>query len=162
MRKCTSLLIVLAFVQHLSAQVIISGKVKDNRGRPLPAASVSVKNTYDGTISDSSGNYSFSTTEKGEQTLITTNVGYRTVEQTITIDNAPLNIDISLKEELSELKAVIVCCGRYETRRHGTQFTGCCHRWRRQRRHHQRRQNIAGRTAGGRAGGPFRARRRRI
>ena len=113
MRKCTSLLIVLAFVQHLSAQVIISGKVKDNRGRPLPAASVSVKNTYDGTISDSSGNYSFSTTEKGEQTLITTNVGYRTVEQTITIDNAPLNIDISLKEELSELKAVTVIAGSF-------------------------------------------------
>ena len=49
----------------LFAQVTISGKVKDNKGRPLPGASVSLKDTYDGTVVDSFGNFKFTTTEKG-------------------------------------------------------------------------------------------------
>ena len=39
----------------LFAQVTISGKVKDNKGRPMPGASVALKDTYDGTVVDSSG-----------------------------------------------------------------------------------------------------------
>jgi hypothetical protein len=113
MRKWGLLLLVLTFVQCSLAQVKISGKAKDNRGRPLAAVSISLKDTYDGTISDSLGNYQFTTTEKGAQTLVATSVGYRSVEQKITIGTQAIVLDISLKEELSELKAVTVIAGSF-------------------------------------------------
>jgi hypothetical protein len=113
MRKWGLLLLVLTFVQCSFAQVKISGKVKDNRGRPLAAVSISLKDSYDGTISDSLGNFHFTTTEKGEQILVATNVGYRAVEQKVTIDTQPIVLAISMKEELSELKAVTVIAGSF-------------------------------------------------
>ena len=47
------------------AQVNISGKITDNHNNALPGISISIQNSYDGTTSDSLGNYSFTTSEKG-------------------------------------------------------------------------------------------------
>lgn len=47
------------------AQVKISGKIIDNHNNPLAGISVSILNSYDGATSDSLGNYSFNTGEKG-------------------------------------------------------------------------------------------------
>lgn len=113
MRKWRLLPVLLLIVQYSLAQTKISGKVTDNRGRPLAAVSVSLKDTYDGTISDSLGKYQFSTTEKGEKVLVATNVGYRSVEHTITVGSVPVTFDFALKEELSELKAVTVIAGSF-------------------------------------------------
>lgn len=95
------------------AQVIISGKLKDNRGHPIPGASVSLKGSYDGTIVDSLGNFKFITTEKGEQVLIASNVGYKSIEEKIVIGTTPIVKIINLKEELNELKAVTVISGSF-------------------------------------------------
>ena len=46
-------------IQVAYAQTLISGKVKDLKNKPIPGASISVKNSFDGATSDSSGNYSF-------------------------------------------------------------------------------------------------------
>ena len=97
----------------LFAQVTISGKVKDNKGRPLQGASVAVKDSYDGTVVDSLGNYKFTTTEKGDQVLSITMSGYKTFEQKITIAQSSIVIETSLKEELNELKAVTVTAGAF-------------------------------------------------
>src|SRR6478672_136650 len=103
----------LIMTLQICSQTIIHGKLRDNKGKPIPGASVSIKDSYDGTVADSLGNYKFSTTEKGEQTLIATNIGYRSFEQKITIASAPIIVDIMLKEELSELKAVTVISGSF-------------------------------------------------
>ena len=100
-------------VFQLYAQVIISGKVKDNKGRPLPGASVTLKNTYDGTVVDSLGNFKFTTTEKGDFILAVGVVGYNNYEQKITIASEPITLNISLKERLDELKAVTVTAGSF-------------------------------------------------
>src|ERR1044072_2538132 len=113
MRKSIAVVIVLMIASQLCSQTIIQGKLKDNKGKPIPGASISIKDSYDGTVADSLGNYKFSTTEKGEQTLIATNIGYRSFEQKITIGSAPVVVDIMLKEELSELKAVTVISGSF-------------------------------------------------
>jgi len=97
----------------LFAQVTISGKVKDNKGRPLQGASVALKDSYDGTVVDSLGNYKFTTTEKGDQVLSITMSGYKTFEQKITIAQSSIVIETSLKEELNELKAVTVTAGAF-------------------------------------------------
>ena len=97
----------------LFAQVTISGKVKDNKGRPLQGASVALKDSYDGTVVDSLGNYKFTTTEKGDQVLSITMSGYKTFEQKITIAQSSIVIETSLKEELNELKTVTVTAGAF-------------------------------------------------
>src|SRR5690349_1337928 len=98
---------------NLFAQVTISGKVKDNKGRPLSGASVALKGTYDGAVVDSLSNYKFTTTEKGDQVLSITMSGYKSFEQKITIGQSPIVVDASLKEELNELKAVTVTAGAF-------------------------------------------------
>eukprot|EP01136_Pigoraptor_vietnamica_P027412 Opistho-1_new@83678 len=97
-----------------NAQVIISGTVKDNRGRIVAGASIAVKGSYDGGVSDSTSRFSFKTYEKGAQVIVVTNIGYKPVEQSVTIDKDPIEINFALKEEVSELKAVTVTAGSFE------------------------------------------------
>lgn len=101
-------------VQLLQAQVVIKGTVKDNKGNPIIGASIAIKDSYDGGTSDSSGKYSFKTTEKGEQVLEITNIGYKLFEQAIKISNEPITINAILKEEISELTAVVLSAGSFE------------------------------------------------
>ncbi len=105
--------LVIFFFLNATAQVTIKGKVKDNKGNPLPGASVSIKDSYDGASVDSSGHFSFTTTEKGQQLLVITNIGYKSFEQAISIAQQPIEINAVLKEELSELKAVTVISGSF-------------------------------------------------
>ncbi|MBS1599357.1 MAG: TonB-dependent receptor [Bacteroidetes bacterium] len=114
MRKIIAFLALVAIHHGLWAQTIVSGKIKDGKGRPVPGASIALKNTYDGATSDSTGHYKFSTTEKGAQTLLITSVGYKFSEQSIELKSAELHLDIILKEEPNELKAVTITAGSFE------------------------------------------------
>ena len=101
------------FVLVAQAQTKISGTVKDSKGHPVPGASLTIKDSYDGATSDSTGHYQFTTTEKGAQTLIASSMGYKSVEMPVSIAAEPLQFHIQLKETLSELKAVIITAGSY-------------------------------------------------
>ena len=83
--------------QTLSAQVTIKGVIKDNKGNRLPVASITIKDSYDGGTTDSTGKYSFKTTEKGEQLLLIISIGYKPIEQTIKLEGGVLTIDATLK-----------------------------------------------------------------
>src|SRR5438045_8251096 len=83
---------------NLYAQATISGKVKNNKGRPLPGASVSLKGSYDGTVVDSLGSFKFTTSEKGDFSLVVIILGYNDYEQKIPIGKEPIVLIISLKE----------------------------------------------------------------
>lgn len=96
------------------AQVRISGLVTDNKSKPLPGVSVSIQDSYDGATSDSSGNYSFTTTEKGVSVLKASSSGYKSFEQKLNIVSTPIVVNISLKEEITELKAVLISAGTFE------------------------------------------------
>ncbi len=111
--KPTVLVLLLLIAFSASAQVKISGMVKDARGKKLIGASITLKDTYDGATTDSSGNYSFTTTETGAHILSATSVGFSTVNQAINIDKEPLGVNFSIKEELNELKAVTVTAGAF-------------------------------------------------
>lgn len=113
MRFLTILLLVGAMI-NANAQTTISGKIKDNKGKPIYGASISLKDTYDGATSDSMGNYKFKTTEKGAQTLLATSIGFKLAEQSVNISGQVLQVDFTLKEEPNELKAVVVSAGTFE------------------------------------------------
>lgn len=113
MKKLCLLILVQVFVLSVYSQVTVSGKLKDNKGRPIPGVSIAIKDSYDGTIVDSLGNYKFTTTETGEHVISITNVGYKSIEEKITIGTAPIVKDFVMREELSELKAVTVVAGSF-------------------------------------------------
>ena len=96
------------------AQTTLTGIIKDYKGKPIPGASIVLKDTYDGATSDSSGHYNFSTPEKGTKILTVTCVGYKPWEQNITLHAGQMLINIMLKENLDELKAVVVTAGSFE------------------------------------------------
>ncbi len=96
------------------AQVKIMGKVTDNKNRPLQGVSVTIRNSYDGTTSDSTGNYAFETVEKGNQVIIATISGYSSYEKNIAINDKDITLNISVKELITELKAVVITAGAFE------------------------------------------------
>ncbi|MEO8172915.1 MAG: TonB-dependent receptor, partial [Sediminibacterium sp.] len=114
MKKLTILLITVLTAGWVNAQVRLTGKVRDNRNHIIAGASVQVKGSYDGGVSDSTGQFSFRTFEKGEQTIVVSNVGYKSVEQKIMIGVDTTELFFSLKEEVNELKAVTVTAGSFE------------------------------------------------
>ena len=102
------------YSQGILAQTIVKGLVKDGKGRPLAGVSIAIKDSYDGTISDSIGNYSFKTFEKGTQLIQFSAIGYKSMEQTIKIEGEFIISNIQLKEEISELTAVVISAGSFE------------------------------------------------
>ena len=108
------LLLSTCLFQQASAQVTIKGIIKDNKSKPLPGISISLKDTYDGATSDSSGRFSFTTSEKGEQTLVASAINYRPFEQKIKPEEATITLNIVLKEEVTELRAVLLTAGTFE------------------------------------------------
>lgn len=95
------------------AQTKISGKISDTRGKALAGVSITLKNTYDGSTSDSLGNFTFITTEKGKQVLEASIIGYKPFEEEISLTTSALTLNISLKELVTELKAVVISAGAF-------------------------------------------------
>jgi vitamin B12 transporter len=117
---CTLIFVMTVLFQNLSAQVTVKGVVKDNKGNPVAGASIAIKDSYDGGTTDSSGKYSFKTFEKGEHVLQITSIGYKPFEQTLKLstgsggDRGVLTVDVTLKQEISELTAVVISAGTFE------------------------------------------------
>jgi len=113
MKHILTSLLLLGFITT-KAQVTISGRVTDNKNKPLPGTSIQLKDSYDGATTDSSGNYTFVTEEKGEHFLQVTTSGYFAVVQKIVIGTSSMVQNISLKEQITELKAVVITAGSFE------------------------------------------------
>ncbi|MCU0324863.1 MAG: TonB-dependent receptor [Spirosomaceae bacterium] len=86
------------------AQKTVSGKVSDSKGEGIPGASVSVKGTKVGAITDASGGYQIQAPNTGG-TLVFSSIGYRSQESAIG-NNSTINI--TLEEDLSALEEVVV------------------------------------------------------
>ncbi len=104
---------ILFLLQAGFSQTIISGKIKDGRGRPVPGASITVKNSFDGATSDSAGNYQFSAADTGNQLITVSSIGYRPLEQPILLKGKAIQLDLQLKEEPNEMKAVTITAGSF-------------------------------------------------
>ena len=96
------------------AQTKISGKVTGNKKKPIAGVSISIKDSYDGATSDSTGNYNFTTTAKDAQIITFTASGYQPFEEKINISATQIFLKIELKEAITELKAVVISAGTFE------------------------------------------------
>jgi hypothetical protein len=77
MRSIISIIILFLTGTNLFAQVQLNGKVTDTHNDPLPGANVFIQNSYDGATTDSLGNFSFKTSQKGIQNLSASFIGYK-------------------------------------------------------------------------------------
>ncbi len=111
-----SVLVLLIFFVTSPAysQVTISGKLSDLRNKPIPGASISLKDTYDGTTTDSLGNFSFTTTEAGPRVLEASITGYASYINNIIIEGKDIVLNIQVKELITELNAVVLTAGAFE------------------------------------------------
>jgi hypothetical protein len=114
MRAVSLLIFWICAVFTVSGQVVISGKVRDQKGRPVAGASISIKESYDGGTSDSTGSYSFKTTEKGNKILFITSIGFKAIDIPVMIAELSMKQDIQLREEPNELTAVVITAGSFE------------------------------------------------
>ncbi len=102
MRFVTFLFLIVS--ANLYAQEVVKGKITDESGEGMIGVTVRILGTSDGTITDFDGNFSLNAS-KG-QTLQISMVGMETKE--VTIDNPANSLNIGLKEEASQLEAVVV------------------------------------------------------
>jgi len=95
------------------SQTKITGKVTfKNKG--IGEINVTLKNTYDGATTDSDGNFSFETSEKGNQILTFTHPKYNEVQKPIVIEDKDVSVNTELKEQINEIDAVVISAGSIE------------------------------------------------
>jgi len=114
LRKSYFILFLFTLFNHSHAQTIISGKVTDRAGNPLPSANIYLKDTYDGVSSDINGKYSFTTSETGNQILVASFIGYISKEESIIINGKEIIFDFTLEESTSSTGTVVISAGSFE------------------------------------------------
>jgi TonB-linked SusC/RagA family outer membrane protein len=82
----------------------ISGYIHDEQGEPAIGASVSIKGSRQGVVTDTDGRFSLEAPDNA--TLVISYIGYLTQE--IALDNGKTDLDITLKEEAFGLDEVVV------------------------------------------------------
>ena len=95
------------------SQGIVSGIVSSNEG-PLPGASVYLEGTYDGTSTNSNGEFSFRTSKTGIVILKASFLGFEPFSKELNLSGAPVKLEIQLKETFNQLNAVTITAGTFE------------------------------------------------
>jgi TonB-linked SusC/RagA family outer membrane protein len=97
------------FALATMAQVKISGKVTDTKGNGIAGISVSIKNESSGTSTAADGMYSLTTSLKnGTYVVVFSGVGYKSTEQTVTINGTDLSANAQLQTDALGLDEVVV------------------------------------------------------
>ena len=89
----------------------VSGKVTNEKGMPLPGITVHIKGTSQGVATNFDGNYTISVPDPAN-VLVFSSLSFETQE--VTVGNQT-TINITLKESVSELDAVTINAGYYNT-----------------------------------------------
>lgn len=111
MRHLLLLLIFSVACVVVKAQTI-SGKITDELGQPVPDASISIKGSFLGAVSDREGSFRISLKQPGTYTLIAQSVGYEPNEQVLDIQNSEAATNFTLVRAAGSLKEVTVTASR--------------------------------------------------
>ncbi len=114
MKQLLLLIFCIITIKAAESQVIISGTITDNKKQPIQSASLAIKDSYDGTTADSSGKFRFKTFEKGSKILVVSAIGFKTIEMLLEIKSEAITLAIQLREEVTEMSAVVITAGSFE------------------------------------------------
>jgi hypothetical protein len=110
------IIILFALLAGIGAkgQTEIKGRVYNSKKKPLAGVNISIKDSYEGATSDSSGSFNFISEEKGNVVLQADQTGYKLFQQQVSLASGPVNIEIILKEVVDEMSAVVITAGAFE------------------------------------------------
>lgn len=109
-----SLLLALFFSSMAAiGQTRISGTVVDSNGEVVPGANILLVGSYEGTSSDASGQFVFSTQERGAFVLSVRFVGYKEFSREIILEGKEIKLAVVLDEEVNQLEAVTITAGAF-------------------------------------------------
>ena len=103
----------LLFTAGVNAQVTLSGKVTDGKGKPLAAANVFIQGTYDGGTTDQNGNFFFETSATGNRYLVITYLSFEDIVQQIDVESYKPQT-FTLRENINMLDAVVISAGTFQ------------------------------------------------
>ncbi|MDP3431615.1 MAG: TonB-dependent receptor [Bacteroidota bacterium] len=96
------------------SQTVITGKVIQEKGEPMPGANAYLLGTYDGTSSGENGEFKFRTSKTGQQTLLVKFMGYEPFLLKVELKGDTIRLNVKLKEAFNELNAVTITAGTFE------------------------------------------------
>ncbi|TLX74398.1 TonB-dependent receptor [Labilibacter sediminis] len=95
----------------------IQGEITTN-GEPLPFATVVIKSTTIGSASDENGVFTLTDIPEGEHTLVVQAMGHKSKEVVVNLSyKNPLDLNISLEEDVLGLEQVVVTADKHPKRR---------------------------------------------
>ena len=113
--RTLGILSMLLIISSANAQYKLSGTVIDNKDKPIKGASVYLDNTLDGASTDSLGVFQFTTTEKGNQSIVASEISHETAGLPIVIMGDISGIVLHLKKNaVHDLSAVVITAGSFE------------------------------------------------
>ncbi|RZT96863.1 FecR family protein [Ancylomarina subtilis] len=85
-----------------STPIKVKGTVKDDKGNPMPGASIVLRGTTTGTVADKDGTFKLEVLEDKEWSLVVSYVGYKTIENQVEFfqDKTDLDFKIVLQREV--------------------------------------------------------------
>ncbi|HSY77216.1 MAG TPA: carboxypeptidase-like regulatory domain-containing protein, partial [Bacteroidia bacterium] len=99
----------------VTAQMTIKGKVTEQKGKPIAFATIYLKNTITGGLTDTLGRYSIHINKKENATIIVTAIGYDTTVYNLVADTSKTYIiNLTLKTNSSQLDEVTISPGAME------------------------------------------------
>ncbi len=110
-----AIILFIFFFSNPSFSAVVRGTITDANHKPIPFASVYLKNTTYGVASDFKGRYYINIKKEGVCTLVFSCVGYQTVEKKISVTkNKILYLNIILQEAVTGLHTVEVVANKQD------------------------------------------------
>ncbi len=102
-------LLLVCIAQPISAQ-LVTGRIVDQAGKPVPYASAFVKTLHRGTTANNNGEFALPLPE-GQHSIAFQYLGYKTLTHTVDLHNENIHLDVTLMPQEYMLPEVIVTAG---------------------------------------------------
>lgn len=107
--------LILALVLPLNNYaLVISGLVVTTNNEPIAGANIYIKGHYEGSTSDQTGHYHFTSELTGAVTLVCNYLGYYPEERALYLEGKDMLLNITLKEKVNELNTIVISAGTIE------------------------------------------------
>jgi len=97
----------------LFGQFTVLGNVQSDEGESLSYVNVFFTDNLEGTISDTSGEFSIVTSTHGERVLRISHIGYEQIDLPINVNNGMASIEVILNKSFMEMDPVTVSAGSF-------------------------------------------------
>ncbi len=117
------LLLCLYVIQSMKAAqgqakryTIIAGSVKDEESKPIEGANVQIVGTYDGDVTNPSGNFRFITSANGKIDIRASLIGYEAITKSLHVGSTDsIYVELILRQGSVNLKEVVITASAFTT-----------------------------------------------